>query len=161
MVGEPERRRRLVDAVAAVYDWIDLQQRRHPDRAGCCETCGACCDFVAYDHRLFVTPPELIYLAAKLDAEGLEAMTGRRCPYQQGKRCTVHEHRFAGCRIFCCKGDPDFQSELSEVAMKKLKAICNRFDVPYRYSEMSKALSDFTGDTSRWAEAPGPEGRAD
>lgn len=161
MVGEPERRRQLVEAVAAVYDWIDGQQRRHPDRAGVCDACGACCDFAGYDHRLFVTVPELVYLAAKLDEANLKPMTDGRCPYQRGKRCTAHKDRFAGCRIFCCKGDPDFQSELSEAALKKLKAIGDRFDLPYRYSELARALSDFTDDTSRWAEAPGPEDRAD
>lgn len=161
MVGEPERRRRLVEAVAAVYEWIDLQQRRNPDRAGRCEACGACCDFASYDHRLFVTAPELIYLSAQLNAGRLEAMTGDRCPYQRGKDCAVHRYRFAGCRIFCCKGDPDFQGELSEAALTKLKAIGDRFGVPYRYSALGSALSDFTVDTSRWAEVPCPEDRAD
>ncbi len=54
MVGEPDRRRRLIAAVAALYDWLDEQLRRDPGRAGRCEACGACCDFAAYDHRLFV-----------------------------------------------------------------------------------------------------------
>jgi hypothetical protein len=158
MVGEPERRRRLVEDIAAVFD---AQLRQNPDLAGQCNACGACCDFAAYDHRLFVTPPELIYLAAKLNTETLKAATSGRCPYQRGKNCTVHDHRFAGCRIFCCNGDPVFQGELSEATLKRLKAIGERFRVPYRYGELRSALGSFTADTCRSAGAPCPADRAE
>ncbi len=143
MVGESERHRRLLEEVAALYDWIDEQARQDPARAGRCRACGKCCDFPAYDHRLFVTPPELAYLAAKLGTEKLPALTTGRCPYQQGTACTVHGHRFAACRIFCCDGDPDFQSELSEEAVRRLKTLCEAFRVPYRYQELAAALAGF------------------
>ncbi len=158
MVGEPERRRRLLREVAALYDWLDSQLQREPQRAGRCKACGACCDFQAYDHRLFVTPPELIYLAAKLSEAKLKSMTSGRCPYQKDKACTIHGHRFAGCRIFCCNGNADFQGELSEAVLKRLKAICEEFHIPYRYQELAPALADFS-DTCRSAEAPGPADR--
>jgi Fe-S-cluster containining protein len=158
MVGEADRGR-LIAEVAAVYEWIDARVRRHAERAGRCNACGACCDFAAYDHRLFVTPPELIYLAAKLNAKELKQMTSGRCPYQEGKNCTVHQHRFASCRIFCCNGDDVFQNELSEAALKKLKAICERFQIPYRYRELGSALRDFSSDTCQSAEAPCPADR--
>jgi Fe-S-cluster containining protein len=141
MVGAPEGFRRLVEEVAAVYDWIEARQKEAPDRAGRCQGCGACCDFPAYDHRLFVTPPELIYLAAKLGVQKLKAMPTGRCPYQQGAACTVHEHRFAGCRIFCCGGDSEFQSGLSEEALRRLKVLCEEFGVPYHYQDLAVALS--------------------
>ena len=118
--------------------------KEDPDRAGQCEACGACCDFPAYDHRLYVTPPELMYLAAKLNATALKPMLAGKCPYQQGSSCTVHEHRFAACRIFCCKGDSAFQSELSEAVLKKLKAVCERLEIPYRYQELPAAIKTFT-----------------
>ena len=70
MVGKPERHRRLLEEVAALYDWIDAQAKQNPAGAGRCKACGKCCDFPAYDHRLFVTPPELAYLAAKLGTRG-------------------------------------------------------------------------------------------
>jgi Fe-S-cluster containining protein len=160
MVGEPQRRRRVLEEVAALYDWLDAQLQREAARAGRCKACGACCDFGAYDHRLFVTPPELIYLAAKLGVTELKAMTSGRCPYQKDKACTIHRHRFAGCRIFCCNGDADFQSELSEAVLKRLKAICAELGLPYRYQELAAALADFN-DTCRSAEARGPADRAD
>jgi Fe-S-cluster containining protein len=146
MVGEPDRRRRLVAEVAALYDWLDAQLRQNPDRAGQCEACGACCDFAAYDHRLFVTPPELLFLAARLNTTRLEPMLSGRCPYQQNGRCTIHEHRFAGCRIFCCHGAADFQSELSETVLRRLKALCEDLQVAYRYQDLAAALGTFTAE---------------
>jgi len=140
MVGEPEGRR-LLDEVAALYGWIEARRKQDPVRAGQCQACGACCDFPAYDHWLFVTPPELMYLAAKLGTPELKPMITGRCPYQQGTACTVHEHRFAGCRIFCCSGDPDFQSELSEEALRCLKALCEEFGISYRYRDLAAALA--------------------
>jgi Fe-S-cluster containining protein len=159
MVGEQERHRRLIEEVAAIYDWIDARQKQDPDHAGRCGACGACCDFPAYDHRLFVTPPELIYLAAKLNAQELKPMPAGRCPYQQGKKCTVHEHRFAGCRVFCCHGDADFQGELSEAALARLKALCEELRLPYRYQDLVAALATFNSGTSRSAAAPCPADR--
>jgi Fe-S-cluster containining protein len=143
MVGAPERHRRILAEVAELYEWLDAQLRQDPDDAGRCEVCGACCDFPAYDHRLFVTPPELVYLAARLNVPALKPMLTGKCPYQQGRSCTVHEHRFAACRIFCCKGDSSFQSELSEATVKRLRAICERLEIPYHYQDLPAALEMF------------------
>jgi len=160
MVGEPERRRRLLEEVAALYDWIEAQLQQHPERAGTCSGCGDCCDFVGYDHLLFVTPPELIYLAHQLDVTSLAPMPSGRCPYQKGTKCSIHTYRFSGCRIFCCHGDAEFQSELTEAALKRLKDICERFEIPYRYADLAKALAAFASGTCRSAEGPYPEDRA-
>jgi len=159
MVGEPERHRRLLEEVAAIYDWIEARQRQELARTGQCKACGACCDFPAYDHRLFVTPPELAYLAAKVGTPKLKVMTTGRCPYQQGTACTVHAHRFAACRIFCCAGDPDFQSELSEEALRRLKILCAEFQIPYRYQDLAPAIDGFNCDTCQSAAAPCPGDR--
>lgn len=161
MVGKSQQRRRLVEEVAELYNWIESQLQAHPDRAGVCNVCGACCDFVGYDHLLFVTPPELIYLARKPGVEKLKPMVAGRCPYQEEGKCTVHTHRFSGCRIFCCTGDADFQSELTEAVLKKLKTLCERFEIPYRYADLAKALETFISDTCRWAEGPCPGDRTD
>jgi Fe-S-cluster containining protein len=159
MVGEPEGRRQLLEEVAAIYEWIDKQRKQDPARTGRCKACGACCDFAAYDHLLYVTPPELAYLAARLGVRELKTMTTGRCPYQQGTNCAVHEHRFAACRIFCCDGDPDSQSELSEEALRRLKALCEEFRVPYRYQDLAAALAGFNCGTSQSAWAPCPADR--
>lgn len=160
MVGESEGRR-LVEEVAAIYDGIEARMKQDSDRAGCCRGCGACCDFLAYDHRLFVTPPELMYLAAKLGTPELKLMATGWCPYQQGTTCTVREYRFAACRIFCCTGEPDFQSELSEEALKRLKLLCQDFGIAYRYQDLATALGAFNGDTYRSAAGSCPADRED
>ncbi len=201
----------LIQHVQDIYTWLDDQLEI---KSPVCALCGKCCDFEAYDHRLFVTTPEIIYFAQKLttsnviaseaescpekserfpglgprnffeisegfrtespkgakqsqplenkrlprrsDSSGLLAMTNGRCPYRavapDGEtspkggaedKCTVYPYRFAGCRIFSCKGNPDFQSDLTEVTIKKFKSLCEEFDVPYRYVDLPTALNDF------------------
>jgi Fe-S-cluster containining protein len=143
MVGKLAGHGRLIEEVASLYEWIGEQLRQEAARVGRCNACGACCDFPSYGHRLFVTPPELIYAAARLDVPRLLPMPAGRCPYQQGNRCGIHEHRFVGCRIFHCRGDWAFQGELSEAALKRLKALCEEFRVPYRYMDLPTALHTF------------------
>jgi len=134
---------RLLQKVAEVYDWLDSQIHKNIALAGRCDACGKCCDFKGFDHRLFVTTPELLYFAAKLGTKSIKPMTTNRCPYQTNVKCTVYKCRFAGCRIFCCKGDADFQSRLSESALKKFKSICEQFQIPYRYTDLAAALNSF------------------
>jgi hypothetical protein len=131
--------------VAEVYDWLDEQIRLTDGPAGRCDSCGKCCDFESFDHRLFVTPPELMYLAANIRAENIRPMPDGRCPYYLICECTVYKYRFAGCRIFSCKADSDFQSVLSESALKRFKSLCTEFEIPYRYSDLASALNSFAG----------------
>ncbi|MHC4114085.1 MAG: YkgJ family cysteine cluster protein [Planctomycetota bacterium] len=135
---------RLLKKLAGVYNFLDGRIRKNSDAAGNCRACGQCCDFEGYDHRLFVTTPELIYLAAKLPAGNLKKQTGSRCPYNIDGKCSVYENRFAGCRIFCCKGDADWQSRLSEEALGKFKKICEEFQIQYYYTDLATALKSFT-----------------
>jgi Fe-S-cluster containining protein len=142
MVAGRETEKRLVRRVAGIYRRLDLQVRDNRNSAGVCEACGKCCDFDNFDHRLFVTTPELMYLAAKLGGENIKPMNGGRCPYNIAGKCSIHEYRFAGCRIFCCKGDADFQSGLSESAVKKFKSTCVEFKIAYSYLDLRTALNE-------------------
>ncbi len=132
---------KIVKKVAEIYDWLDEQIRESTRLEGRCRACGDCCNFEEFDHRLFVTPPELIYLASNLGVENLESMPTGRCPYNIEGRCSIYEYRFAGCRIFSCSGHPDFQSRLSETVLEKFKTICTHFHVPYRYTDLPTALN--------------------
>jgi len=145
MVAGQQTNYHLIQKVEQIYSWLDLQIHRNGNLAGACDACGQCCDFTQFDHRLFVTPPELIYLAAKLGEQKLMAMKTSRCPYNENSKCTIYDCRFAGCRIFCCKADKDFQSRLSESALKKLKATCTEFEIPYCYTDLAAALNSFVG----------------
>jgi Fe-S-cluster containining protein len=140
MVAECKTNGHLIKKVAEVYKWLDSQIHESAHLAGICDACGKCCDFSKFGHRLFVTTPELMYMAANLGAENVKRMTTGRCPYNINGKCSVYEHRFSACRIFSCKGDLDFQNELSEKALKKFKAICEQFQIPYRYIDLAIAL---------------------
>jgi Fe-S-cluster containining protein len=141
----------LITAVSQIYYWLDNQTYdlglMTPDL---CNACGNCCDFDSYGHRLYITPPELIYFESKMGTLKLVPASERgskiewtgRCPYQADNKCSVHPHRFASCRIFFCRGNADKQSELSEETLKKLKALCVEFDIPYRYMDLKNALNE-------------------
>jgi len=134
----------LLSKVAEIYDWLDLQIRKSGGLAGKCNACGKCCNFEGFDHQLFVTPPEMIYLAANLGDGNINQMRTSRCPYNIEGKCSVYEYRFAGCRIFYCKANKDFQSKLSESVHKRFKSLCTQFDIPYRYGDLTTALNNST-----------------
>ena len=130
----------LIARVAELYTWIDGELGSQPGLAGQCQGCGRCCNFEAYDHRLFVTTPELLYFQHHLGARPVRAMTDGTCPYQEQGRCTIHTFRFAGCRIFCSHGSEEFQGALTERVLTRLKALCVEFELPYRYMDLKAAL---------------------
>ena len=130
----------IIAQVSEIYKWIEQQQLANKGIAGQCAVCGKCCDFEQYDHRLYVTMPEIIYFVEKLGLSNIKQMTTGKCCYQVEGKCSVHAYRFSGCRIFCCKGNATFQSELTESAIKKFKALCDELKIPYRYVELPVAL---------------------
>ncbi len=133
---------RLLQAVESVYNWLDTENRQ---RAEVCKACGKCCDFTQFDHHLFVTTPEIIYLAAKLGPGDIRQMHNNICPYNENGQCTIREYRFAGCRVFFCGGEPDFQARLSEKVIKKFSSLCDKFQLSYRYMPIKDALSKIGG----------------
>jgi hypothetical protein len=136
---------KLLGKVAEVYDWLDAQILENEKLIGRCEACGKCCDFISFDHLLFVTSPELIYFRAKVAPGNIRSIRGGCCPYQSNGKCSVYNYRFAGCRIFCCNGDADLQSELSESAVKMFKAICEEFQIAYLYTDVLAAIKSLAG----------------
>lgn len=129
----------IIEAVVTVYVTIDAKV--HSER-GRCQACGNCCSFKDYDHRLFVTSPEILYFKTAIGKSPILPMQKGVCPYKIDGKCTVYEHRFAGCRIFSCKDSPEMQSDLSERSIKKFKEICEKFDISYNYTELSAALNE-------------------
>jgi Fe-S-cluster containining protein len=121
--------------VSVIYNWLDSQINLFDAD---CSACGKCCDFDSFGHKLFVSSPEILYFYKNL--KPLRKMTAGHCPYQQENKCTAREFRFAGCRIFFCKGNSEKQNALYEEVLNKFKVICNEHKYPYRYIELSKAL---------------------
>ena len=134
----------VIEKVGHIYRWL-LSKTDQPSAD--CQACGKSCDFQKSDHRLFVTPPELMYLAGNLGVEELRPMPTGLCPYNIDSKCDVYPYRFAGCRIFSCKGDADIQSQLSEEVLSRLKSICTDFQLPYRYSDLPAALNTWKNDS--------------
>ena len=146
MVAGRQANYRLIERVADIYSWLDFLLKENSSLAGTCNACGKCCDFESYDHRLFVSTPEMMYLFAKLSPENIKPMPTGRCPYNNTDgKCTIHEHRFASCRTFCCNGNADFESELGETAVKRFKLLCKEFQIPYRYCDLAPALNNWAG----------------
>ena len=84
----------ILGKVAYIYTWLDEQIRDNEKLSGRCNVCGKCCDFEEFDHRLFVTPPELMYLATNIGAENIKSMQGGCCPYQANGKCSIYKYRF-------------------------------------------------------------------
>jgi Fe-S-cluster containining protein len=143
MVDEQQIKNEVVKKVGEIYRRLDLYLAACVELAGECKRCGRCCDFESFDHRLFVTSPEMMYLAENLGTENIKPMSAGRCSYNIEGKCTIYEHRFSGCRIFCCRGDRDFQSRLSEATIKKFKAVCKSLGIDYRYTDLAAALGGF------------------
>jgi Fe-S-cluster containining protein len=136
----PENNLTVTDTVTDIYKWIDSVIEA--DNSSLCQACGNCCDFKTFGHRLYVTTPEMVYFANSLPPSDLKPMSTGLCPYNIEGKCTVYTRRFAGCRIFSCRGNSDLQSQLSEQAIQKFKNLCNNLDIPYRYVELSVALNE-------------------
>ncbi len=132
-----KNREGIVREVELIYVWLDSKINERLSTADC-SACGRCCDFKKFDHRLFVAGPEVIYFTKK---QPIKPMPAGVCPYRYNSLCGVHKHRFAGCRIFQCIADPAVQAELTESVLQKLKDLCRRFNIPYRYTDLASALN--------------------
>lgn len=128
----------IISDVEEVYGWIAAQIA---GLDGKCKACGQCCDFAQYGHRLYVTTPEILYFLGRIDKE-LRIMESETCPYREKDgRCGAYEQRFAACRIFLCRAEPEKQHELCETAIGKMRQICVKNDLPYHYMELKYALN--------------------
>lgn len=109
-----------------------------------CKNCGLCCDFDRYDHRLYVTTLEMLFLlkgiSLRKDAYQKTARPGV-CPYQQQDGCALRPYRSASCRIFFCQSlEPAFQNELTEQVLQRLRQLHQQFDAVYCYADLQEWL---------------------
>jgi Fe-S-cluster containining protein len=149
--GNPrlDKKSEICKQVSQIYDWLDSQIKSLNAE---CSACGKCCDFDAFGHKLFITTPELLYFKKNIvissevpiHRDGVEKSIQKNiCPYLKDGKCTARDFRFAGCRIFFCKADSEKINELSEQAIEKFKTLCDEYNFPYRYMELSAALNPF------------------
>lgn len=144
-IVELSRDRGFQHVLGRLYRAVDAVVARHNP---VCINRGLCCNFDAFDHRLFVTPVELAFYVAML--EQVDRPENGSCPYQRHGLCTTRPARPVGCRVFFC--DPNaasWQAGLTERVLRRLKRLHGRFDIPYAYVEWLDALrqlSDWRAD---------------
>jgi Fe-S-cluster containining protein len=103
-----------------------------------CRACGACCDFTAMDHRLFVSGGELALLAKVRPPRRPERL---RCGYQQNNLCTARNRRPLGCRMFYCESEArEPVQNLYETWHKRIITLHQEAEIPYVYGEMTAWL---------------------
>jgi Fe-S-cluster containining protein len=126
----------IISEVSGIYQWLEGELAKLSQS---CDACGKCCDFESFGHRLYVTTPELMYFRYYLGPEIKEMATGV-CPYRIDGKCTVYPYRFAGCRIFTCKGDTEKENQICEEAVRRFKALCNEYGLDYHYVYLQTGL---------------------
>jgi Fe-S-cluster containining protein len=147
----------LVEAVAAILAEADADiAARRP----VCLASGRCCRFEEYGHRLYVTAAEVVFFESRVENTKQETQdtkqvgvvslpqffsveSPRGCPFQVEGLCTAREARPLGCRLyFCDENAQSWQSEVYEKYHAKLRAVHERFGLPYRYLEWRAALRE-------------------
>lgn len=130
--------RALLAEMDRLYHDLDAKLADVNDPARC-RACGNCCDFESFGHKLYLTTPELLYFAYHV-GRPFKPMTSGVCPWRVKGRCSVYPYRFAGCRIFQCKGNASLQSDLTETTLTELKQLCQKYSVPYLYIDLKTAI---------------------
>lgn len=130
----------IANKTAKLYKWLDEEIERLAGNNGCMG-CGDCCKYAQYGHRIYVTSPEIIFLQENLktDFSKMELMDGT-CPFQKDDKCSIRQFRFSPCRIYFCRLEENWQNQLSEQFLQQTKALCNDFDIEYRYIDLGTAL---------------------
>jgi len=149
-------------AVGELYDHLDKQVAT---RGPVCWASGRCCQFETFEHRLYVTGLEVAWVLKQvvdLSDMPIRMHNGKRsenilpslhsgvrpdasgsCPFQAGKLCSVHTIRPMGCRVFFCQhGTEQWQHELYEQYLGRLRAMHEAHGLTYCYMEWRSALSE-------------------
>lgn len=118
-------------------------------RGPACWASGRCCNFARTGHLLYVTGLEAAYAADRAapppttnDLAAARARGG--CPFQAANLCGAHPIKPLGCRLyFCDRSAQAWQHALSERLLADLRALHDRFSIPYRYGEWRTMLEPF------------------
>ena len=132
-------------------------------RGPTCWTSGKCCDFGSYGHRLYVTALEIAWFLGQADVNATTQAGGTStvgtltlrlpqlsskdgddvCPYQVDKLCTTHTIRPLGCRVFFCqRGTEDWQQDLYESFLDRLRVLHDDHGIAYRYLDWMAGLRE-------------------
>ncbi|HVU62967.1 MAG TPA: hypothetical protein VHC70_03255 [Phycisphaerales bacterium] len=130
-------------------------------RGPACWASGRCCNFERHGHRLYVTGIEAAYCIAMLPQAASRKPMGfpesrlrlivldaarqsGGCPFQVGNLCGVHSIKPLGCRLyFCDKSAQQWQNDLSERLLARIRALHDEQGIEYRYGEWREMLARF------------------
>lgn len=128
----------LCAELETIYDEV---RRETAAQKPVCVASGRCCRFEEYGHRLYVTGFEAAYTLARLpSALTREALDDARaaggCPFQVENLCKVHTIKPLGCRTYYCdETAQEWQKDLTERMLGKIRALHDRHGLEYRYGE--------------------------
>jgi Fe-S-cluster containining protein len=136
-------------AIQSLYADLDAAVRQ---RGPTCWTSGKCCKFDTFQggHLLYVTGLEIAWVLAQpaVVQTGLNpAQVGQEgaCAFQQQGKCTIHAVRPMGCRVFFCQqGTQDWQQQLYETFLTRLRQLHDEREIEYRYMEWRSGLQRAT-----------------
>ena len=122
-------------------------------RGPTCWQSGKCCNFQAYGHRLYVTALEIAWFLRQAGPPAQETPAGLSlpqfqpdtptCAYQIDGLCSTHAVRPLGCRVFFCQqGTEQWQNELYESFLTRLRELHDQHTLPYRYMEWRTGLDE-------------------
>ncbi len=152
---------RIVSDLESVY--TDTA-REIEARGPACWASGRCCNFQKTGHLLYVTGLEAAYMLSRLSnrpAPGplpqlgdcaapltpnslASALAGGTCPFLVGHLCGAHAMRPLGCRVyFCDRSAQQWQQDLCERMLARLRAIHDQHTIEYRYGEWRSMLALF------------------
>jgi Fe-S-cluster containining protein len=94
----------IISEVSGIYQWLEGELAKLSQT---CDACGKCCDFESMYFRYYLGPE-------------IKEMSTGVCPYRIDGKCTVYPYRFAGCRIFTCKGDSKKENAVCEEAVHEM-----------------------------------------
>ena len=101
-----------------------------------CDASGRCCRFSEYGHTLFLSAIE-----AELLFEREPESVGGECPFQINGLCTARDRRPLGCRTyFCDQKYAERMPEISEAAIRRLKALHDRWERAWDYRPLERFL---------------------
>lgn len=122
-------------------------------RGPACWASGRCCNFEAAGHRLYTTGLEAAYALARLSPDSPlthESLASARarggCPFQVANLCGIHTIKPLGCRVyFCDRSAQEWQQDLSERALARVRELHDRHGIDYRYGEWRGMLGMLLG----------------
>jgi Fe-S-cluster containining protein len=87
--------------------------------------------------------PLPLFSSANSKLETRNSKLPASCVYQIDKLCSIHTIRPMGCRVFFCQeGTSEWQHELYESFLTRLRTLHDELKIPYRYMEWRAGLRD-------------------